>query len=216
MNNHLNINLKDIFLFFSSSCCNKTIESSEISDFPCQNSHEMAYISSLPAGISAHAGTITIGNKYYGKMSYLEQYRHMVRAIKRTYPFRGITKYTAHFELTKNGQLHSHLLIIDGYQKVFSEGFDAFGPRNNHKQSYQECKNIIKYLEYINKENILKPITNFPKSKAGKTNPILADKPANLTCSGLAVDGSEESFPPSLAHIDQAITDAFSEYLNEI
>lgn len=216
MNNYLNINLQDVVLFFSSSCCNKKqIESSEISDFPCQNSHEMAYISSLPAGVSAHAATITIGNKFYGKLSYEEQYRHMVKAIKRTYPFRGRTKYTAHFELTSNGQLHSHLLIIDGYQTVFSEGFDCFGPRNNHKQSYQECKNIIKYLEYINKENILKPITNFPKPKRGKTNHILADKPTDLTSSGLEVDGSEESSPKPDPTI-QSLNDAFSDYLKDI
>lgn len=216
MDNHFNINLKDVILFFSSSCCNNNSESSEISNFPCQNSHEMAYISGLPSGISAHAATITIGNKHYGKMSYKDQYKHMVRTIKDTYRFRGETKYTAHFELTKNGQLHAHLLIINGYQVIFAEAFDKFGRRNSHLQSYQDCKNIPKYLEYINKENILKPINNFPKTAGGKTNHILADKPTNLTCSGLAVDGSEESSPPTIDPITQALTDAFDEYINNI
>lgn len=112
---------------------------------------------------SFHSATITIGNSFYGRMSYKEQYKHMIKDIKNTYAFNGTVKYVAHFELTKAGMLHCHMLIYGGYAASFARGFEHYGKRNSHKKAYEECRNIEGYLKYINKENIMPPIHNIKK-----------------------------------------------------
>lgn len=101
---------------------------------------------------SLHVATVTIGNKMYGSMSYIDQYQHVIKTIKQTYKYHGDTKYWFCFELQNNGQLHAHGIIYNGYQGKFADGFQKFGSRNYHDKSYQPLRNKGYLEEYIHKE----------------------------------------------------------------
>lgn len=188
---------KDITFYFKSSCCNGQSSAAKppLSEL-CQNGplhRQHTHIEQwFNKNIDMHAATITIGNKYYGKLSYKDQYKHMVKAIKRTYPYHGDTKYVFHFELQSNGNLHAHGVVINGYQNKFIDGFNHLGLRNTHDKSYEPIKNISKYLEYINKENILPPITNIA-SKAKQ--PRKGDESGELRESGTTESSSGSKNP---------------------
>ncbi len=115
-----------------------------------------------PDSNSLHAATITIGNIKYGSMSADKQYADIVKTIKNTYAFHGETKYVFYFEFQKNGQLHAHGAIYNGYHSKFIDSFNKYGLRNIHDKSYEPIK-TIEYFEYIckDKEKIkYKPIHN--------------------------------------------------------
>ncbi len=113
--------------------------------------------------VDMHAVTITIHGKYYGKMSYKQQYNDMVKTIKSTYSYHGETKYMFRFELQENGNLHSHGILMNTYVNKFHEAFHKYGQRNRHKLSFQPLRNIDAYIKYIDKENILPMIHNIKK-----------------------------------------------------
>lgn len=160
------VKLKDISIYFSlkSSCCNKQ----ESSPMPCRNSPQILDTHKYfkywyNKGVDIDITTITIGSKWLGRMSADEQYKQFVKDIKKGYPFHGKTKYVYHFELQNNGMLHAHGIHMESYRDKFIETFDHYGKRNSHKESYQVCRNITGYLEYINKSNIYPPIHNVLK-----------------------------------------------------
>lgn len=145
--------LKDISLFFISDCCNgsaKPLSKRSRNIDPMPYFHKI--FNSLPEhNESLHAATITIGNVHYGRMSSQDQYKHMVKAIKQCYPYHGETKYAFYFEYQKNGQLHAHGVVYNGYQSKFIDHFNKFGNRNTHDASYQLIKKSD-YFSYIQKE----------------------------------------------------------------
>lgn len=161
--------LKDISLFFISDCCNggaKPLSKRPPAIDPIK--YFQKRFNTLPEhNESLHAATITIGNVYYGKMSSEQQYKHFVKAIKNCYPYNGETKYVFYFEFQKNGQLHAHGAIYNGYQSRFADHFNKFGLRNCHDLSYQQIKKSD-YFSYIIKEKEkmkkYKPIHNIKRS----------------------------------------------------
>lgn len=120
--------------------------------------------------------TVTIGNIYYGKMGYKEQYTELCKTIKKAFPFHGTVKYVAFFEFQKNGQLHAHLATTHIYDTHFKEWFYRFGARNGAPESCQRVKDI-KYFSYIikdveKKENKhIKPIHNIKKDDITNERP---------------------------------------------
>lgn len=160
--------VKDISIFFRSSCCIST------SPPPCRNSARvtggpqlMEYFQLVPSG-SLIAATITIGTKFYGSMSSDDQYKHFAKAIKyfksqikNIYDPTG--RYYFTFELQRNGQLHAHGILYNIYQKVFTDSFRQFGRHNENSKSYQKLNNLTLYTKYINKENAYPPLTNISK-----------------------------------------------------
>lgn len=113
-------------------------------------------------GYTLKATTITIGEKWLGKLSYQDQYRIFIKRIKKYYPFHGPVKYYYCFELTNNGQLHAHGIEYGGFQRRFIEAFSNFGKRNEHKESYKDIKSD-KYFDYIHKECVMPSIHNITK-----------------------------------------------------
>lgn len=157
--------LRDISIYFSikSDCC---LQSSKK---PCRNSAQPPDPNKFfrywfNRDIDVDVATITIGKKWIGCKSAEQQYEIMVRDIKKAYPYHGDTKYKFHFELQKNGMLHAHGVIVDGHQSRFIESFSSYGSRNTRNESYQKCRNIDGYLDYIDKENAFPCIHNIKKS----------------------------------------------------
>lgn len=159
-----NLKLLDISKYFTPQ------SSPERSGGPCRNSApltpEKFFFQVKQCDL--YSVTITIGNKLYGKLNYKEQYSELKFTIKKVYPFHGNTKYLFRFELQNNGQLHAHGILYDTYHVKFVEGFCKFGTRNLHKDSFQLCRNLEGYLEYINKENILPCLHNIQKKDIKK------------------------------------------------
>lgn len=164
--------LKDISIFFmpKSQCCVKL----EATESTCQRSpkskkitmaHEYFKIMYGAAPTSIHATTITIGEKWIGKLSSEVQYNLFKRHIqKHIAPYTADdAKYCYHFELQQNGQLHAHGIEFGTYHNRFIESFIDFGKRNKHPDAFTHVIDIDKYLEYIDKENIFPPITNVKK-----------------------------------------------------
>jgi len=149
------VKLQDISIYFRSDCCNK-LGAAPLSKRPSKKApikfFEQLFNKLGNDSNSLHAVTITIGNVHYGSMSASEQYRHMKKAIKSCYRYHGETKYIFYFEYQKNGQLHAHGVIYNGYRSKFIDHFNKFGKRNTHKDSYQNVKNI-NYFTYIQKDN---------------------------------------------------------------
>lgn len=168
-----NITVQDVRLFFSSKCCTKIEESSgtdsEESSLSlgssCQNSPQLKRFFAGCNKQNLFAVTITIGNKFYGKMSYKDQYKCMKRAIADLKRFESATDYYFTFELTKNGQLHSHGLVHNLYQAAFGGIFGKFGSRNKHPKSFEPLGDLDSYWDYINKECICKSLHNITKNK---------------------------------------------------
>lgn len=141
---------KDISIYFQSSCCNDG--SAKPLSKRSRKMDPVQFFKQLPSNVDLHAATITIGNIKYGSLSSYEQYLAMKKAIKRTYRYHGNTKYLFFFEYQKNGQLHGHGIIYNGYQRKFVDGMIHFGQRNAHDSSYQLIKKKLFYLDYIQKE----------------------------------------------------------------
>lgn len=156
------INIEKFFL--KANCCNDGQSTS------CRNSAPIDSIMKFfkhyfSKTVELHAPTITIGNKYYGAMSNNDQYKHMVKTIKETYPYHGTIKYIFFFEQQENGNLHAHGVLMNAYESKFIDNFNKFGKRNLHKDSYQIIRNLG-YFEYIQKDiNKIKfkPIHNIKK-----------------------------------------------------
>lgn len=159
--------LKDISIFFmpQSNCCiSKATEST------CQRSpkksialaHKFFKLKYNIAPDSMKATTITIGEKWLGKLDSKVQYEIFKKRIRdhmAPYRFDG-ARYCYHFELQSNGQLHAHGIEFGTYENRFIESFGDFGKRNKHAESYTKIHDIDKYIDYINKDNIYPPITN--------------------------------------------------------
>lgn len=145
-----------------------------------------------------HVATITIGNKYYGCMDYIQQYNHVVKSIKQTYRYHGETKYWFCFELQANGQLHAHGIIYNGYHAKFIEGFQKFGARNLHKDSYQPLRNKGYLSEYIHKDVLKKetlkipPIHNITKKTLQTMESVKAEG-GNVEEATIQAEGVSES-----------------------
>lgn len=167
-------NFKDITLYFTSPCCHSSetnINNALVND-NCVDSlvrtmpklrfnpsiHK--YLVHMSTANTCHASTITIGNKYYGRLSAKTQYKHFKKQIKAYYPYRGKCKYIFTFEYQLNGQLHAHGYIIGGWQATHIEAFSRFGKRNTHDDSYQTMKHPDKYATYINKDPVFPYVTN--------------------------------------------------------
>lgn len=160
------INIEKFFL--KNSCCNSDTSA------PCQKYHpnnrainnaQVYFRHRFQRDNTLYAPTITIGNKRYGAMSAEDQYKNMVKDIKRVYNKGMEIKYLFYFELTQNGILHAHG-VCDGYQNIFIDGFHKYGKHNTNDKSYPEIK-AINYFDYIKKEYNekmkYKPITNVNK-----------------------------------------------------
>lgn len=156
------LNIEKFFLNFT---CN---EKRKKERYPCRNAPRTMechrYFRERQPLDSLYMTTITIGNKFYGRMSAEGQHEHMVKAIKEHIKYYGEHKYIYHFELQKNGQLHAHGLESGTYQQKFHNDFAHFGCRNKHKKSFQKVRNLEGYLQYINKENVFPPIHNIKRS----------------------------------------------------
>lgn len=117
------------------------------------------------AGATFNATTITIGNKYYGRMSADEQYKRMSRDIRRhikTYA-EDDSWYFYTFELQKNGQLHSHGIEVNTYWAKFINSFELYGSRNIHKESFKKVSDFEAYYKYITKEPEYPSVHNLSK-----------------------------------------------------
>lgn len=112
---------------------------------------------------SLNATTITIGEKWIGKLSADQQYKVMAKDIRihmRRYNHSGDNYYYYCFELQKNGQLHAHGIEAGTYSTPFIEMFERYGKRNRHKKSFTPVSDLDKYFEYITKECTYPTITN--------------------------------------------------------
>lgn len=117
------------------------------------------------AGATFNATTITIGNKYYGRLSADEQYKRMSLDIKRHIKkYREIEQWFFYtFELQKNGQLHAHGIEVGTYQESFVESFYKWGDRNMHPESFKKVSDFDAYYSYITKEPEYPSVHNFSK-----------------------------------------------------
>lgn len=210
----MKVKITDISIFFRSNCC----QSSEPKARPCRNSAQimapLEYMRQIhQKGIPLHVTTITIGNKRLGGMCIKDQYRHMVKDIKKHIPYHSEQKYIYHFEQQENGNLHAHGLEYDTYQARFHESFRHYGKRNCHPKSFQKLRNFDGYTEYINKENVFPPITNIMKKERRegfKINDNPRDEGASSTeREALSID---DAIKPSqeVNHLDYGIP-AFSD-----
>lgn len=132
----------------------------------------------------AHATTITIGNKWIGKKSAKQQYKQLVRDIKRHIGYRSAVKYLYVFEYQHNGHLHAHGVELGSYQQQFIESFSKYGRRNSCSESFQTVKHIDKYLEYIDKEHAFPYITNIHKHQYKKIKIITPEMIQSILQSG--------------------------------
>lgn len=162
------VKLKDISIFFqiNSNCCKDSSTNEESK--PCRNYPRILtqhnYIKQLyNENCTIYSTTITIGNKNIGRLSAEDQYTLMVKDIKQHIRYHSESKYIYHFELQKNGQLHAHGVEYNTYRNRFIESFSKYGRRNEHKDSFQECRNIDGYIDYISKEDVFPPISNIQK-----------------------------------------------------
>lgn len=163
------VKFMDLTIFFKP--CSTINGSGHLLSNRCPTMDPLNYFKPLfkslpPKSNSLYAATITIGNIKYGSMSADKQYADIVKTIKNTYSYHGETKYVFYFEFQKNGNLHAHGAIYNGYQSKFSDSFNKYGLRNIHDKSYEPIK-TIEYFEYIckDKEKIkYKPIHNIKKS----------------------------------------------------
>lgn len=173
-----NFSFKDITTYFVSSCCQSSdgaissnAEAEEyVAESLVRTLPKLRFTTEIKECLIHLAGqntcfspTITIGNKYYGRLSAQTQYKHFVKAIKGYLPYHGEIKYIFTFELQANGQLHAHGFQTGGFQARFIEACSKFGRRNSHDASFQRTKHIPKYLDYINKEPVFPYITNIMK-----------------------------------------------------
>lgn len=101
--------------------------------------------------ITLTAGTVTIGNKRYLRMSWKEQMNELVLACKEFGNRRGV-EYVAFSEATLSQVPHLHMLIYNGNKAQFIKAFSKFGSRNRHDQSFQPVRNLPGYIDYITKE----------------------------------------------------------------
>lgn len=165
--------LKDISVYFKSSCCNSNIalRSESPRDSSCQTAIKVCkpfdaekYHNIVKEyfnlGTTFHALTVTIGApaKFLGMMSADDQYQYLKKHIRAYFNNQDIM-YIFHFEITKSGTVHCHG-ISNMYQKRFVEAFAQLGTRNAHKDSFQPIHSIDKYLTYCNKENAYQMVTN--------------------------------------------------------
>lgn len=110
-----------------------------------------------------YATTITIGNKYIGKLDWNGQYKAFIKLLRENRNKRQPIKCIYHFELTKNGQLHAHGIETGGYAANFQNAFGILGKHNYHKNSYTKINDIDSYCKYINKENVKQVYYNITK-----------------------------------------------------
>lgn len=135
------------------------------------------HLSNLHAdGIDMVKTTITIGVRDVGKLHYKQQYLKMIDLIKKYHKYQNKcgndVKYIYHFELTQSGQLHAHGLEYNTTRINFEHIMGTIGSRNRHPSAYIEVKRFVgikEYLNYINKENILAPITNIQYEPTERT-----------------------------------------------
>jgi hypothetical protein len=142
--------LRDISIFFKSSCCNKESDPENEKFSSCQIAPEKVrqYFEDLE-GTDLKAATITIGNVKYGKLAYYEQHAEFEKAIKRL-PKQA--RYYFRYEFQKNGQLHAHGIVYNLYDQPYFDIMSRFGTRNTKKESYQEIKHLKQYLDYMEKD----------------------------------------------------------------
>lgn len=169
----MNIKLKNIAISFVSDCCTKLNEQPIENGSTSSQTHAKIrpelrdYIMRDPSTKSAT--TITIGNKWIGKLSSRKQYIEFCKAIRKHIGKRDpVKKYLYVFELQDNGQLHAHGVEIGTWQASFIESFQHFGRRNVHDASFCRVKSIDKYLTYMDKEHAFPYITNIRSSDIKK------------------------------------------------
>ncbi len=142
--------LRDISIFFKSTCCTKESGPEIGTISPCQTAPEnVRQIFEELEGTDLIACTITIGNIKYGKLAYYEQHAHMCEAIRK---LPKSCKYYFRFEFQKNGQLHAHGIAYNLYQEPYVACVSRFGTRNSHQESFQEIKHLKNYLDYMEKD----------------------------------------------------------------
>lgn len=165
------VRFRDISIFFTSKCCNNG--DGPLSEPSPKNSvdHVRQYFDLLlkyNPNIHLFGTTITIGNKYYGKMSSKKQYENIYKAIKKHCLYHSDDIYFYTFEYTSNGVVHAHG-ITTVYQNVFEENFYKFGKMNIHKNAYQKIEHFDEYFKYIikdiNNDNPGSPVHNITNKK---------------------------------------------------